>query len=243
MKLIGYLSNGYPTLEDSKERALRYVKNGVEIIEADFPAADPYLDNDLLKSRIFKARENTTDYDVYMDAILELHKELPEIQIMINIYEETVMEIGVEKFVAFMAKLNENRFLLAGNRFPELREELESHNLFMSSFVTRDMNEELLELAEISNGFIYLEGFGDESKYSKEYPELKDCLNKTRSIIGEERDIYCGIGVHTPELVKEVYEAGADGVFLGSLVIKLEDDLEAQSALIRELALIANGKK
>lgn len=243
MKLIGYLSNGYPTLEESKERALRYVKNGVEIIEADFPAEDPYLDNDLLKSRIFKARENTTNYEDYMEAIIDLHKELPNIELMINIYERTLLVIGVDRFAEFMKEINTNAFLLAGNEFPELRKQLEDKGLFMSSFVTRAMHEEDLKLAGESNGFIYMEGFGDETKYSAKYPELKDCIQKVRSIIGNERKINCGIGVHTPELLKEVYDAGADGVFLGSMVIKLEDDLEKQEALIRDLSLIAKGKK
>ena len=243
MKLIGYLSNGYPTIEDSKERAIRYVNNGIEIIEADFPAEDPYLDNDLLKARIFKARENTSDYEDYMAAIVDIHKTMPDIKIMINIYERTLQVIGIERFVRFMKDIDENDFLLAGNEFPQLRDELEKHDLYLSSFVTRAMHEEDLKLAARSNGFIYLEGFGDESKYSPIYPNLKDCAKKVRSIIGDDRNIFCGIGVHTPELLKEVYEAGCDGVFLGSMVIKLEDNLDEQSKLIQDLAKIAKGEK
>lgn len=241
MKLIGYLSNGYPTLEESRKRAKHYVANGVDVIEADFPTQDPYLDSDFLKQRIFGALENTTDYELYMDNILKIKEENPGVDFLINIYEITVKDIGYDRFAQFMKDLEQDQVLLAGKEYPEVREELEKRNLFASSFVTREMHSEDLELATLSNGFIYMQGFGDPSTYSKEYPTLKDCVTKVRSLIGDERKIYVGIGVHTPELLQEVYESGADGSFLGSIVIKKEADKDEQAEYLQKLRNIADG--
>lgn len=242
MKLIGYLSNGYPTLEESRKRAQHYVKHGVDIIEADFPAKDPYLDSDFLKKRIFKALENESDYSKYMENILQIKKENPTAGILVNIYEETIKEIGIGKFVEFMKKLDENQVLLVGKEYPEIRKELEKLGFYASSYVTRAMLEEDLELAKNGNGFVYMQGFGDEKEYSEKYPTLKDCVEKVREIIGD-RKIYVGVGVHTPELLKEVYEAGADGVFLGKIILTKEDDLEEQGKFIQQLRRIADGKE
>lgn len=242
MKLIGYLSNGYPTLEASRKRAKHYVENGVDVIEADFPTSDPYLDNDFLKKRIFGALAHTTDYEVYMDNILKIQEENPGVEFLINIYEVTVKEIGYDRFARFMEQLGQDQVLLAGKEYPEVREELEKRKLYASSFVTREVLAEDLEIAEQSNGFIYMQGFGDEATYSKEFPTLRDCVAKVRSVIGEDRKIYCGIGIHTPELLKEVYESGADGAFLGSIVIKKEDNQEEQGKYIQSLRAIADGK-
>lgn len=241
MKLIGFLSNGYPTLEDSRKRAYHYVENGIDIIEAEFPAADPYLDNDLLKKRIAIARQQTTNYDDYMNSILEIKRNLPNTEIMINIYEDTILEIGYEKFMKFMNKLGTNKLLLAGKRFPEVRKTLVENGYYASSFVTREVLDEDLKIAEKSNGFIYLQGFGDESLYNKKYPTLKSCVEVVRPLI-QDRNIYCGIGVHTVEQIKEVYKAGADGVFLGSILIKEEDNIKKQAELIRTLRKIADGE-
>lgn len=243
MKLIGYLSNGYPTLEDSRKRAKHYVDNGVDIIEADFPTEDPYLDSDFLKQRIFGALEHTRDYEVYMDNILKIKDENEGVGFLINIYETTVKEIGYDRFAEFMNDLDQDEVLLAGKEYPEVREELEKRNLYCSSFVTREVLPEDLEIASEGNGFVYMQAFGDEKDNSKEYPTLKDCVQVVRETIGDDRHIYCGIGVHSPERLQEVYESGADGSFLGSIVIKKEEDKEEQAAFIRQLREIADGKK
>src|SRR5690625_3870794 len=119
MKLIGYLSNGYPTLEESRRRAKHYVENGVDVIEADFPTQDPYLDSDFLKERIFGALANTTDYELYMENILKIKEENDGVDFLINIYEITVKEIGYDRFAEFMKDLGQNQVLLAGKEYPE----------------------------------------------------------------------------------------------------------------------------
>ncbi len=45
------------------------------------------------------------------------------------------------------------------------------------------------------------------TKKNEEYPTLKDCVEYLRSC-GIERPIYCGVGVHAPEDVRLVREAG-----------------------------------
>jgi len=241
MKLIAYLSNGYPSLDDSLRRGIDYVGAGVDIIEADIPSHDPYLDSDYLKKRILSALDREPDYEKYMASLLELKKAVPDAGFMVNIYVETLAGIGVDRFSAFMNDLGEKEVLLVGPEFKGLRSELETLGFYASSFVTREMCEEDLELASRSNGFIYLEGFNDNKKYNQEYPELKDCVAKVREIIGYKRNIYVGIGVHTPERLAEVRESGADGAFLGSMVLKKENDKEEQLKFLRHLRLIADG--
>lgn len=239
MKLIAYMSNGYPTLEDSRERMKMFLEAGVDIVEADFPSKDPYLDSEYLQKRIFKALENESNIDVYMDSLLQLQDEVPGIEYLVNIYPETLREIGVEKFVDFMRKIGQDNVLFVGNSDPEIRKELEKHNLYASSFVTREMLPEDLEVTKNANGFVYLQAFGDENTYSKEYPTLKDCVDKVRTVC-DGRPIYCGIGIHSNERLAAVRDAGADGAFLGSIVLRKEDAGEDLRPYLEELHQIAN---
>ena len=75
MDIILYLSNGYPTMESSIQMAREYVDAGCRIIEVDFPSRDPYLESDLIKSRMAKALENCDDYDAYMEEILTIKRQ------------------------------------------------------------------------------------------------------------------------------------------------------------------------
>lgn len=240
MKLIAYLSNGYPTLEKSNQRGKFFVENGVDIIEADFPAKDPYLDSYYLRSRIFTALDAEANYDRYIEMLVKLLDDVPGMQYLVNIYEETLKEIGIEKFVDFMRKIGQNQVLLVGKTDETVRDALEANQLYASSFVTRAMLEEDLELAGRSNGFIYLEGFGDESTYSKDYPTLKDCVQKVREVIGPDRQIYVGIGLHTLDRIRETARAGADGGFLGSIILRKEDAGEDMAAYLKEIRQAAN---
>ena len=74
MNLICYLSNGYPTIESSKEMALRYVDAGCDIIEIDFPAHDLYLESEYIAGRMAAALEACSDYTAYMDGMAEMKK-------------------------------------------------------------------------------------------------------------------------------------------------------------------------
>lgn len=242
MKLIAYLSNGYPTLVESNTRGKFFVEHGVDILEADFPGSDPYLDSEYLQRRIFAALHNESNYDVYMDMLIKLQEEVPGVQYLVNIYEYTVREIGMQKFVEFMQKINQNQVLLIGTTIPAVRKELEQHQLYASSYVTRGMLPVDLELAGLSNGFIYMQGFGDESEYSKEYPTLKDCINKVREVIGRNRPIYVGVGLHSFERVREVQQSGADGAFLGSIILRREDAGEDMGEYLKKLRAIADGR-
>ena len=69
MDLICYLSNGYPSIDSSKETAQRYVGAGCDIIEIDFPARAPYLESEYIAGRMAAALEACNDYTAYMDGM------------------------------------------------------------------------------------------------------------------------------------------------------------------------------
>ena len=74
MKLICYLSNGYPTIESSIEMAEIYSEAGCDVIEIDFPSANPYLESELISGRMAKALENCSDFQKYMDGMVTAKK-------------------------------------------------------------------------------------------------------------------------------------------------------------------------
>ena len=89
-------------------------------------------------------------------------------------------------------------------------------------------------MAKQSNGFVYLQAKPYETQQINEkYPTLKDGVEYLRSC-GIDRPIYCGVGVHAPEDVKLVKEAGGDAAFVGSTILKLHEDIPAMKEKIRE---------
>lgn len=234
MKLICYLSNGYPTLKDSVEMANIYVEAGCDIIQIDFPARDPYLEGEFVANRMLKALEECDDYQAYMESIITTKKNLPNKTYIIVIYEDTIREIGYKKFEDFCLQNNFMDLVIVGTKDEIIKEKLISAGISVSCYVQFHLLDEEVASAKNSNGFVYLQAKPIMGNVNPKYPTLKDCVNYLRNI-GIKASIYSGVGIYTSEDVKMAKEAGIDGVFVGSTILKLEDNVERIRSTIIKL--------
>lgn len=235
IEVILYLSNGYPTIEASKQIAKEYADAGCTMMEIDFPSHDPFLEGEMIAGRMKKALEACDDYDRYMHEIAELHQELLQVKLLVLAYENTILEIGEDKFIGFCLENDLKDVILVGITTSELKEKFIEAGLRVSCYVQFQMLEEEVQSAAASNGFVYMQakpapgqGYRNES-----YLTLEDCIRHLRKR-GIERPIYCGVGVHDPADVAMVKQAGGDGAFVGSAVLKLQNDIPAMKNKIKE---------
>lgn len=234
MKLICYLSNGYPSIEDSIDMAKKYVEAGCDIVEVDFPSSDPYLEGELISSRMAAALEKCGDYDKYMDSIIKIKDDLPNTKHILLVYENTVEEIGVEKFIDFCKQNDILDLIYVGLKDETIKNKLIENGLKVSCYVQFKMDENEIEVAKNSNGFVYMQAKPIGCDASEEYPTLKDCISKLRAE-GITREIYCGVGIYTTDDIEMAKQAGADGVFVGSTILKAQDDIPKMQDIIRSL--------
>lgn len=232
MNLICYLSNGYPSITSSKEMAGHYADAGCDIIEIDFPAHDPFLESEFIANRMHVALEACADYEKYMEGMAETKKNLPNTRFILLAYEATVLEIGYERFIAFCRKNEFKDIILVGQKDDSTKNRFIADGMGVSCYVQFQMLPEEVASAKDSNGFVYMQGKPGEGQVNPDYPTLKDCIAHLRAQ-GITRPIYCGVGIHTPEDAKMAREAGADGIFVGSAVLKLHDDIPAMSKTIQ----------
>lgn len=234
MEIICYLSNGYPTIEASYNMAMEYADAGCKMMEVDFPSRNPYLESDYIAGRMEKALESCDDYEKYMDSIVAIKNKLPDVKILVLAYENTVEEIGTQEFIDFCLDNDLKDILLVGLKDDTVKDEIIAAGLQVSCYVQFHMPDAEIDMAKQSNGFVYLQAkpYATQEKNAK-YPTLKDCVEHLRAC-GIDRPIYCGVGVHAPEDVKLVKEAGGDAAFVGSTILKLHEDIPAMKEKIRE---------
>lgn len=224
MKLICYLSNGYPTIESSIKMAKEYIDAGCDIIEVDFPSSDPYLEGELIANRMKEALVACNDYDKYMEGIIEIKNSNPNTKFILLSYENTMLEIGVDKFIKFCVDNDIKDLIYVGSHNEEVKNKLIENGVKISCYVQFHMDEEEVKAAVELNGFVYMQAKPTTNNINPKYPTLKDCIDYLKSL-GIKREIYCGVGIYAPEDIKMAREAGADGVFVGSTVLKLHNDL------------------
>ncbi len=221
MRLICYLSNGYPTAHQAIELANQYFAGGADVIEVDIPARNPHLEGDFIRGRMLEALRLEPSYDVHLQSLAKMRANHQDKQFILLVYEHTIKEIGVQRFLTF---LQDNRFsdiIYNECLHPEIRDTLIQHGINVATYIKRTLDQEDITTAKRMNGFIYLQAKGDAHP---QYPTLASARKYLIETEDFKRRIYAGVGIATPDDVAMVKEAGCDGVFVGSAILKLYDD-------------------
>ncbi|MGH4037331.1 MAG: tryptophan synthase subunit alpha [Sphaerochaeta sp.] len=234
MKLIGYLSNGYPTIASSIDMANTYSEAGCDIIEIDFPSKDPFLEGEFIANRMAKALQECEDYDEYMNGMIKVKKNLPNTSFILLVYENTIEEIGVDKFITFCNEYDYKDIILCGIKDNTIKDKIIDANLRVSCYVQYRMDEKEIEFAKNSNGFVYLQAKPScKEEINPYYSTLSSCISKLKND-GIDRPIYCGVGIHSPEDANMAKEAGADAIFVGSSILKVQDNKQLLIKTIKD---------
>ncbi|HBF37647.1 MAG TPA: tryptophan synthase subunit alpha [Firmicutes bacterium] len=239
MKLICYLSNGYPTIESCIHMADDYTEAGCDIIEVDFPSAHPFLEGEYIAGRMKAALQNCNDYSKYMDGIAQMKGNHPDIQFLIVIYEETINDIGVERFMQFCMQNQIRDIIYVGGNNRAMKDKIVENGIRISCYVQFHMPEEEIKAALSANGFVYMQAKPTSHPINPQFPTLKDCIGelKRRGIRGE---IYAGVGIYTTDDIQMAKNSGADAVFVGSTILKLQSDIPKMKETIGQLKKACN---
>lgn len=121
MNVICYLSNGYPSIEASREKVDHYYAAGCRMIEMDLPSVDPYLEGELIGGRMKDALKVCSDYDKYLETIADVRATYPDMEMILLAYEDTMESIGIEKLVTFCLENGIEDVIVVGNETPDLK--------------------------------------------------------------------------------------------------------------------------
>lgn len=234
MKLICYLSNGYPSLDHSDKYAQTYVDAGCDMIEIDFPSHNPFLESEYISNRMKKALDKCDNYDVYMDRLEKLMNQLNTTDFLLVIYENTIEEIGLDKFINYCLRVGLLDIILCGIKNDFIKDKIISAGLRVSCYVQYKMDVKEIEYAKNSNGFVYMQGKPSSiDEVNPKFPTLKSCIKELKDN-GIDRPIYCGVGIHVANDAKMAKEAGADAIFVGSTILKVQENTPLLINTIKE---------
>lgn len=235
MKLIAYLSGGYPTMDKSVEMAEVYAEGGCDGIEWNFPPRNPYMEADYIAEKMAAARRQCDDYDIYMERLAQFKEKVPQAVVIPMLYEETVVEIGPARLAEYLKKNGIDTVITADIEAPDILREFDRCGVCIAPFVSFSMEEKAVKTAVESKGFIYMQAMPTAAERTPDFDwnTLKNCIHTLRER-GVDRPIYCGGGIRTAEDVRLVKRSGGDGFFLGSSLMEYYDDPVGLKAVIQE---------
>lgn len=220
--LITYVTAGDP----SKELTLQFLdvlSRYSDVIELGIPFSDPMADGKTIEKSHYRAlKSGIRVKDVF--EIVERFKDDHKTPIVLMTYFNPVFARGLENFVRNARESGVDAMLVVDLPLEEAKEyidvcyEYEMKTVFLASPNTP--NDRLRAIDEASSGFVYLISlYGTTGEREKLSSLAFDLIKRAKSIC--RKPLAVGFGVSKAEHVSELLRAGADGVVVGSAIVRL----------------------
>jgi tryptophan synthase alpha chain len=225
--LIPYVTAGDPDLEMTKRLVREMVRRGGDIIEIGVPFSDPLADGPIIQRASQRALQGGTTLRKILQTVSELRHDV-DVPLVLMTYYNPVFRYGEEAFVADALDAGVDGIIVPdlppeeGQSLMELTTDTPLEMIFLAAPTSTAAR--LALISEASRGFIYyVSRLGTTGVRDQLAGDLRMMLEKVRA--STSKPIAVGVGVSTPEHVRLVAEL-ADGVVVGSAILKLIEDLE-----------------
>ncbi len=223
--LIVFTVIGDPDNKTSIEAAKSIVDAGADMLELGLPFSDPIADGPTIQAADVRALKSGMNTDKALEFVKEIRK-YTDIPIGFLAYYNMVYQRGITKFYRDSKNAGINSILIADLPMEESGQILinaKKHRIdtvFMVSPLTND--ERISKMAGNTTGFIYaVSRLGvTGAKYSNSLEKSTLSLVKRIRRLTD-KPLCVGFGISSPEHVKEVINAGADGAIVGSAIADL----------------------
>lgn len=232
--LMPYLMGGFPTMEQSRAVAQAYVAGGADLVELGIPFSDPLADGPVIHEAGTQALAAGATTDAVLDLGAELAGHRP---VVVMTYVNLVLARGVETFAAQLGQRGIAGLIVPDLPFeeaPTLLEACDAEGVALVPLVAPTTPEERLRfIGGRARGFVYTVSVAGTTG-ERAGGDYADLVRRTRDSTAV--PVAVGFGISTPEHAVQVADAGADGVIIGSRLVRAAGDGEDVEALVRGFA-------
>jgi tryptophan synthase alpha chain len=245
--LMPYLMGGFPTLEASARIGEACAAAGADVLELGVPYSDPLADGPVIQA----ADTQALAAGASVAGVLEVARALtPQVPVVLMCYANMVYAPGVEAFVERLAQSGASGLIVPDlplEESAEVRAACERGGLALVPLVAPTTTaERLARIGALARGFLYTVSVvgttGERRTMSEHFAEVV-----ARAKACTEVPVALGFGISTPEQAREAAAAGADGVIVGTRLVRAaqeaEDPAAAVGALVGELATALSGAR
>lgn len=241
--LMPYLMGGYPTLGESLRIGEACVRAGADLLELGMPYSDPLADGPVIHAagtRALAAGANVA-------GVLEVARGLaPSVPVVLMCYANMVLAPGADAFLARLSQTGACGLIVPDlplEESAEIREACEAHGLALVPLVAPTTTpERMAAIGRQARGFLYTvsvvgtTGERPEAALSERFAQM---LARARA--STEVPVALGFGISTPEQARMAADSGADGVIVGTRLVRAagdapQDPAAAVGAVVAELA-------
>ena len=237
--LIPFFVIGDPDFDTSFEIVKTAIDAGADILELGVAFSDPIADGPTIQKADIRARNAGMNVKKALEFIKKV-KAYKDIPIGLLMYYNLIYQYGAGKFFADFHEAGVNSVLVADlsiDDADEIMEPAASAGLDTVFMVTPNTETERMKLiASKTTGFIYTVSLlgvtGSRERLSEQVEGLIAKLKKLTGV-----PVCVGFGISKPEHAAAVAAAGADGVIIGSKIVKIiEENLGNKEKTLSEIS-------
>ena len=226
--LMPYLMGGFPDMEGSRRVAEAYLENGADLIELGVPFSDPLADGPVIHA----AGTAALAAGATTDAVLELAAALaPRIPVVLMCYANLVLARGAERFAERLAETGAAGLIVPDVPLEEsadMRAACDANGLAQIPLVAPTTPDDRLELiGSGARGFLYTVSVTGTTG-EREAVALDEIVGRAKAHTSV--PVAVGFGIATPEHADAAARAGADGVIVGSRLVRAAAESPANPA-------------
>ena len=238
--LMPYLMGGFPDLPTSERIGVAYAQAGAHLIELGVPFSDPLADGPVIHA----AGTAALRAGARVPAVLEVGRAIAQrVPVVVMCYANPILTRGAERFVGALREASISGLIVPDlplEESEELRRACDGAGLALVPLVTPTTPDERLErIGSSARGFVYTVSLtGTTGERGSLDGALAELLSRVRAHTSV--PVAVGFGIGAPEQAAAAASAGADGVIVGSRLVRAvaeaADPVAAAGALVGEFS-------
>jgi tryptophan synthase alpha chain len=218
--LMPYLMGGFPDLEASVAIGLACADNGADLVELGVPFSDPLADGPVIHAAATKALAGGAT----LHRLLEVARRIAErVPVVLMCYANPILARGLERFTRDLAGTGASGLIVPDMPLEEgdaVRDACDAAGLALVPLIAPTTpDERVAAIVGRARGFVYTVSVtGTTGERAGVDARLASALRvaKAHSPV----PVAVGFGISTPEQAVEAAAAGADGVIVGTRLVR-----------------------
>ena len=233
--LMPYLMGGFPTLADSRSVLAAYEDGGADLIELGVPFSDPLADGPVIHAAGVAALRA----GVRVEDALALAGEA-SVPVIVMCYANPILARGLERFIDLLARFGASGLIVPDLPLEEAPAALEACDdagiALVPLVAPTTPDDRLRTIGERARGFMYTVSVtgttGERAALGGALPSVLSRARTSTSV-----PVAVGFGIGTPDQAAAAADAGADGVIVGSRLVRAAgEDLPGLPGLVTSFA-------
>jgi len=235
--LMPYMMGGFPDLDRSREIALAYTDAGADLIELGIPFSDPLADGPVIHAAGTAALRAGVRHPDVLEIAGAISARVP---VVVMCYANPIYARGLDRFANALAASGASGLIvpdLPHEEAPELLDVCDRRGLALVPLVAPTTPAaRLARIGERARGFLYTVSLtGTTGERAGLAEGLAAVISRAKAHTSV--PVAVGFGIATPEQAAAAADAGADGVIVGSRLVRAAAESTDPAEAVRDLVL------